>query len=110
MTFGSCGNGRYTSTRSPASSTVDAGTVRPQIPSVGATGSEGCASRNRARSTASAAVVYNLTPGRHTVTATSPTCTQIPYPYTDTTTGLTYDGTVTTQAGTGDSFIRVFLK
>jgi len=60
--------------------------------------------------TASAAVVYNLTPGKHTVTATSPKCTQIPYPYTDPTTGLTYDGTVTTQAGTGDSFIRVFLK
>ncbi len=59
---------------------------------------------------ASAAVVYNLTPGTQTVTATSPKCTQIPYPYTDPATGLTYDGTVTTEAGTGTSFTRVFLK
>jgi hypothetical protein len=62
---------------------------------------------------ASAAVVYNLTPGTYTLTATSPSCTQIPYPYTDPTTGLTYEGTVTTiAAGTamGMSFARVFLK
>jgi len=59
---------------------------------------------------ANAAVIYNLTPGTVTVTATSPNCTQIPYPYTDSTTGLTYDGTVTTQAGTGTSFTRVFFK
>jgi len=59
---------------------------------------------------ASAAVLYNLTPGTQTVTANSPKCSQIPYPYTDPTTGLTYDGNVTTQAGTGLSFTRVFLK
>ncbi len=57
-----------------------------------------------------AAVIYNLTPGTQTVSATSPKCTQIPYPYTDPATGLTYDGKVTTQAGTGTSFTRVFLK
>jgi hypothetical protein len=57
-----------------------------------------------------AAVVYNLTPGTQTVSATSPKCTQIPYPYTDPATGLTYDGNVTTQAGTGTSFTRVFMK
>ena len=62
---------------------------------------------------ASAAVVYNVTPGTYTLTATSPNCTQVPYPYTDPATGLTYEGTVTTTAaGTamGMSFARVFLK
>ena len=57
-----------------------------------------------------AAVVYDLSPGTYTVSATSPTCTQVPYPYTDPTNGLTYDGTVTTEGGTGMSFVRVFLK
>ncbi len=56
------------------------------------------------------AVVYNLTPGTQTISAKSPKCTPIPYPYTDPTTGLTYDGSVTTQAGTGTSFTRVFFK
>ncbi|HEY2509936.1 MAG TPA: hypothetical protein VGI39_03745 [Polyangiaceae bacterium] len=56
------------------------------------------------------AVVYNLAPGKPTVTATSPKCTQIPFPYTDPTTGLTYDGTVTTEGGQGTSFLRVFMK
>jgi hypothetical protein len=55
-------------------------------------------------------VVYNLAPGTHTVTASSPKCTQVPYPYTDPSNGLTYDGTVLTEAGTGASFVRVFLK
>jgi hypothetical protein len=57
-----------------------------------------------------AAIIYNLTPGTHSVTAASPHCTQIPYPYTDPTNGLTYDGTVITEAGTGTSFLRVFFK
>jgi hypothetical protein len=56
------------------------------------------------------AVIYNLVPGTQTVTAKSPKCTQVPYPYTDPSIGLTYDGTVLTEAGTGASFIRVFLK
>jgi hypothetical protein len=59
---------------------------------------------------ASDAVVYNLTPGAHTVRAASPKCTQVPYPYTDPATGLTYDGTVTTQAGNANAFTRVFLQ
>jgi hypothetical protein len=59
---------------------------------------------------ASAAVVYNLPAGTYTVTASSPKCTQIPYPYTDPTTGLTYDGPVTTKAGGPNAFTRVFLK
>jgi hypothetical protein len=59
---------------------------------------------------ASDAVVYNLPAGMHTVTATSPKCTQVPYPYTDPSTGLTYDGPVMTQVGGGNSFTRVFLK
>jgi hypothetical protein len=56
------------------------------------------------------AVVYNLAPATVTVAVTSPKCTQIPFPYTDPTTGLTYDGAVTTQAGLGTSFIRIFMK
>jgi hypothetical protein len=60
--------------------------------------------------TASDAVVYNLPAGAHTVTATSPKCTQIPYPYTDPATGLTYEGTVTTQSGNANAFTRVFLR
>jgi hypothetical protein len=57
-----------------------------------------------------AAIIYDVTPGRQSVTATSPKCTQIPFPYTDPTTGLTYDGMVETQAGTGTSFVRIFMK
>ncbi len=57
-----------------------------------------------------AAVIYNVTPGKQTLSATSPKCTQIPFPYTDPTTKLTYDGTVQTQAGTGTSFVRIFMK
>jgi hypothetical protein len=56
------------------------------------------------------AVVYELDPGQKSITATSPKCTQIPFPYTDPATGLTYDGTVETQAGTGTSFVRVFMR
>ncbi len=59
---------------------------------------------------ASDAVVYNLPPGPHTVKVTSPKCTQVPYPYTDAATGLTYDGTVTTEAGNANAFTRVFLE
>jgi len=59
---------------------------------------------------ASDAVVYDLPAGAHTVTASSPKCTQVPYPYTDPTTGLTYDGTVTTQTGNANAFTRVFLE
>jgi hypothetical protein len=62
---------------------------------------------------ASAAVVYNLTPGTYTLTATSPKCTQIPYPYTDPDTELTYEGTVVVAAagtGMGMSFARVFFQ
>ena len=59
---------------------------------------------------ASDAVVYNLIPGAHTVTATSPKCTQVPYPYTDPATGLTYDGTVTTQAGNANAFRSAVLN
>jgi hypothetical protein len=56
------------------------------------------------------AVIYNLPAGTKTIMAASPKCTQVPYPYTDPTTGLTYDGSVETEAGTGTSFIRVFMK
>jgi hypothetical protein len=59
---------------------------------------------------ASAAVVYNLSAGMHTVSATSPKCTQIPYPYKDPANGVTYDGTVQTQTGNTNSFTRVFLQ
>ncbi|MGO8997861.1 MAG: hypothetical protein ACLQVI_31465 [Polyangiaceae bacterium] len=59
---------------------------------------------------ASGAVIYNLTPGTYTVTASSPKCTQVPYPYTDPSNGVTYDGNVTTQGGGANSFTRVFLK
>jgi hypothetical protein len=59
---------------------------------------------------ASAAVVYNLSAGVHTVSASSPKCTQIPYPYKDPTNGVTYDGTVQTQTGNTNSFARVFLQ
>jgi hypothetical protein len=62
---------------------------------------------------ASAAVVYNLTPGTYTLTATSPKCSQIPYPYTDPDTQLTYEGTVVVAAagaGMGMSFARVFFQ
>ena len=57
-----------------------------------------------------AAVIYNVTPGTQTVSAQSPKCTQIPFPYADPTTGLTYDGTVETQGGIGTSFVRIFMK
>jgi hypothetical protein len=57
-----------------------------------------------------AAVVYDLAPGTVSVTATSPKCKQAPFPYTDPTTGLTYDGKVETQAGTGTSFVRIFMQ
>jgi hypothetical protein len=59
---------------------------------------------------ASAAVVYNLSAGVHTVSASSPACKQVPYPYKDPTTGLTYEGTVTTQTGNTNAFTRVFLE
>jgi hypothetical protein len=57
-----------------------------------------------------AAVVYNVTPGTQTVSAASPKCTQIPFPYTDPTMGLTYDGTVETQGVLGASFVKIFMK
>ncbi len=57
-----------------------------------------------------AAVVYNVTPGTQTVSASSPKCTQIPFPYTDPTTGLTYDGTIETQGVLGTSFVKIFMK
>ena len=57
-----------------------------------------------------AAIIYDVTPGMQSLTATSPKCTQIPFPYTDPTTGLTYDGKVETQAGTGISFVRIFMR
>jgi hypothetical protein len=59
---------------------------------------------------ASAAVVYNLSPGTHTVSASSPKCKQVPYPYEDPATGLTYEGVVTTEIGDTNAFTRVFLE
>ena len=55
-------------------------------------------------------VFYNLPLGKVTVTVNHPTCSQLPYPQTDTD-GFTYTGNVTVEALSANtlSFLRVFL-
>jgi hypothetical protein len=55
------------------------------------------------------AVFWNAEPGdNYTIKVTHPTCTVVPYPYTDG--NITYTGRVRGEAGDAASFARVFLK
>jgi hypothetical protein len=55
------------------------------------------------------AVIYNLQPGVPiTVTLNNGSCSQVPFPFTQN--GITYDATVTTEAGDVTAFQRLFLQ